>query len=260
MKAVVMKRKAKSMVVRTRAETLAKSSSRRGLKAVCINLDRRPDRWEMVQKSFGKQAPWLSISRLSAVDGAKKPPAKRDVAFEWSTERLAGLFHWYRTKTITMSPGERGCCGSHLAAWRLAAAGKTPLVVLEDDAVASATFTATIEKALAEAPRGVDAVWLTSMDRARRTRFGEVLMNPSFVWTTVGYIIWPSGAKKLIDLLPMDMPVDNFMAWHIKQGALKAFSVKVSAVRQAAAWNVGSDVPHSDDIAMWNSPEFAGKD
>merc|ERR1711982_82171 len=88
-------------------------SALRGISAVFINLDNRPDRWAKSQKSLAKAAPWLPVRRLSAVDGKSAPPSKRDVTTKWSTAPLAERFHWYRSKTIPMSPGERGCCGSH---------------------------------------------------------------------------------------------------------------------------------------------------
>jgi len=222
------------------------------LKAVVINLKARPDRWQGIQKSVVKNAPWMKTERLDAVDGRVKPPPAKDVAKKWSTERLAKMFHWYRTKQIPMSPGERGCCASHLKAWRKCAAGKDPLIVLEDDAVLLPSFTRTLEQALKEAPKDIGALWITSKDRGTRKRAGKVLMEPSYVWTTVGYVIWPAAAKAFIKLLPMDMPVDNFMAWHIKEGRVKTFSVSPACVRQANTWNIGSDVPHSDDVALWN--------
>lgn len=223
-----------------------------GLKAVVINLKSREDRWMGVQKSVSKNAPWLPIERLDAVDGRIAPPPAKDVAKKWRTDRLAQMFHWYRPKMIDMSPGERGCCASHLKAWRKCAAGKKPLIVIEDDAVVLPAFTHTLEKAIQEAPKDIGCLWITSKDRGTRKRAGEVLMQPSYVWTTVGYVIWPSAAKAFIKLLPMDMPVDNFMAWHIKEGAVKTFSVQPACVRQANTWNIGSDVPHSDDVALWN--------
>jgi hypothetical protein len=30
-------------------------------------------------------------------------------------------------------------------------------------------------------------------------------------------------------------------------------SVSPAVVRQAQTWNVGSDVPHSDDVALWDA-------
>jgi len=220
-----------------------------GISAVAINLDHRPDRWDKVARSVEKQAPWLTLERLSAVDGKAAPPALSEVTKKWSTGHLAELFHWYKKVTVPMSPGERGCCGSHIKAWRIAAKRKEPLLVLEDDAVALAPFVSTITQAVKEAPADVGMIFLSSKDRGWPKPAGKVLMIPSFVWTTVGYLIWPATAKKLLSMLPLDMPVDNFLAWHIKEGRINAFSVKPAAVRQAQTWNVGSDVPHSDDIA-----------
>ena len=74
-------------------------------------------------------------------------------------------------------------------------------------------------------------------------------MAPDFVWTTVGYVLWPAGARKLLKLRPVNAPVDNFIAVHLRAGRLGGFSVRPGVVRQAQTWNVGSDVPHSDDAA-----------
>merc|ERR1719174_1455293 len=124
-----------------------------------------------------------------------------------------------------MSPGERGCCGSHIKAWRIAAARKKPLLVLEDDAVAMPTFTSSLATAVAEAPKDTGMIFLSSKDRGYPKKVGEVLMEPSFVWTTVGYLIWPAAARKLLGMMPLDMPVDNWMAYHIQQGTIKAYSM-----------------------------------
>lgn len=240
----------KKAVPKTRAAPKATvSPALRGLGSAVINLNQRPDRWVRFQTSFAKQAPWFQPQRLDAVDGRVAPPPASEVAKSWSTKRLAGLFHWYITKTIKMSPGERGCCASHVKAWRLAATRRQPLVVLEDDAVALPSFTKTLATAIAEAPEGTGMVFLSSKDRLTPKRAGKVLMTPGYVWTTVGYVIWPSAARKLLKMLPMDQPVDNFLAWHIMQGDILAYSVRPAAVRQANTWNVGSDVPHSDDVA-----------
>jgi len=254
----VAKRKALSKAAPTwtqktkTAKSTGLSPKLASLTAVVINLKTREDRWQGVQKSVLKNAPWLKTERLDAVDGRIAPPPVKDVVKKWSTDRLAKLFHWYRAKKVGMSPGERGCCASHLKAWRKCAAGTQPLIVLEDDAVVLPAFTRTLQQALEEAPKDIGALWITSKDRGTRKRAGKVLMEPSYVWTTVGYVIWPAAAKTLIKLLPVDMPVDNFMAWHIKEGKVKTFSVQPACVRQANTWNIGSDVPHSDDVALWN--------
>lgn len=265
---VLSKFAAKAILARKRASTKAAAVARRAvrpspavarLRCVVINLKAREDRWLGVKKTAQKNAPWLNLERLDAVNGREHPPAEKDVCKTYSTLRLAKLFHWYRDRDVTMSGGERGCCASHLKAWRKCASSGEPLLVLEDDAVILPAFTTTLNRALREAPKDIGMLWLTKMDRGRRRRIGEVLMQPSFLWTTVGYVIWPKAARALIKLLPMDLPVDNFMAWHAKEGAVCAFSVQPSCVRQAAAWNVGSDVPHSDDVALWNHPSNKNK-
>ena len=128
---------------------------------------------------------------------------------------------------------------------------KKPLVVLEDDAVALGDFASTLATAIKEAPKDTGMIWLSSKDRGWPKKVGKVLQKPFYVWTTVGYVVYPETARKLLKMLPVDMPVDNWLAWHIKEGAVKAYSVRPAAVRQAQTWNVGSDVPHSDDIAHW---------
>jgi len=223
----------------------------RGISSVVINLDRRADRWAKIQKSVAKQAPWLQVKRLPAIDGANAPPPVLEVTKFWSTARLAERFWWYKPVTVRMAPGERGCCASHIAAWKIAAKRRAPLLVLEDDAVALPPFTASLAQAVAEAPIGTGMIFLSSKDRGTRKAAGKVLMEPEFVWTTVGYLIWPAAARTFLRMLPMDMPVDNFLAWHISQGKILAYSMRPAAVRQADTWNVGSDVPHSDDVAHW---------
>uniref|UniRef100_A0A7S2IZV6 Glycosyl transferase family 25 domain-containing protein n=1 Tax=Zooxanthella nutricula TaxID=1333877 RepID=A0A7S2IZV6_9DINO len=253
-KRTVAKRKAVLRAPKVLAPKGGKASTKvpkpaQGIRAVAINLARRPDRWDKVSRSVGKQAPWLHLERLDAVDGRAAPPPVKDVTKKWSTGRLADLFFWYKRVTVAMSAGERGCCGSHISAWRMAAKGKRPLVVVEDDAVALPTFSSSLVQALKEAPPDTGMIFLSSKDRGTPKAVGKVLMEPSFVWTTVGYVIWPAAAKTLLRMLPLDMPVDNFLAWHIKQGKIRAFSMRPAGVRQANTWNVGSDVPHSDDVA-----------
>ena len=136
------------------ADRIRQSPRLRDLCAVVINLDNRPDRLAALQRSRAKNAPWLKLQRLTAVDGRVTKIPCKDVVKTWSTARLAQMFHWYRDKKIQMSPGERGCCASHLKAWRQCAKSGKPLLVLEDDAVILPTFTSTLTQALKELPKG----------------------------------------------------------------------------------------------------------
>ena len=80
---------------------------------VCINLDRRPDRWRQMQDRL-RQLSIAPVERFAALDGQRMtiPP-------------------WWR-----LSPGAYGCLHSHLAVIRMARERRTEnLLILEDDAV-----------------------------------------------------------------------------------------------------------------------------
>merc|ERR1719201_3302366 len=65
-------------------------------------------------------------------------------------------------------------------------------------------------------------------------------------------MLWPSGAKKLIDRLPIDSPVDNFMSWASHTNFTKAYAIREPIIKQEAPWNWGSDVSHSDELSKRN--------
>jgi GR25 family glycosyltransferase involved in LPS biosynthesis len=73
------------------------------------------------------------------------------------------------------------------------------------------------------------------------------LVEAEYVWTTVAYVIWPSAARRLLLQLPVNEPVDNWMAGFSASGDVKAYCVRPKIVLQADAWNVNSDVSHSDE-------------
>jgi len=75
---------------------------------VCINLDKRLDRWKKVSKIFNDLN--LKVERISAVDGTKEP------------------------KKYNLKPGELGCLLSHLNVIKIAKkTNKKNILILEDD-------------------------------------------------------------------------------------------------------------------------------
>ena len=220
-----------------------------------INLKQRADRWRRISKRLAARLPWLPVHRLEAVDGRLHPPPASDVALRWSTAHIASFCDWYSVRTLKMSPGERGCCASDVRFWRRCVRTRSPTIVLEDDAVVLPRFADVLAQATRDLAEGTETpahvIWLCAKDRgrAKRVRPGSVLMRPDFLWTTVGYVVTPAGARILLKSLPVDEPVDNFIARLVRDGTLCGYSVRPGVVRQAQTWNVDSDVPHSDDVA-----------
>jgi len=251
----VTKAPLKKVVKKTLKPSKAPTPDMAKMKALVINLDRRPDRWEKVSKSLAEKAPWLAAERFRATDGAKDTIPVKDVPKKWVTTELARYVSWYRPNVkLDLSPGERGFSMSHVRAWRFAAAQKGPTIVLEDDGVLMKNFSDQLSKALKEVQsleKPLDILMLSSKDRFKSKKIGACLAEAGYVWTTVGYVVWPHGAKKMLSMLPCDIPVDNFIAYYIKEGKLNGLIMKPAVVRQANTWNVGSDVGHSDDAAWW---------
>lgn len=262
----------------------------RSLETHVINLNRREDRMEGCSERLRLACPWLKPVRFPATDGRKDQISEEEVVTSWNTasnviyqKKRAIRKGWddldsYQVRQLELSPGERGCALSHIRAWRLClhrahitGQSNRPLLVLEDDAAPTPEFTPVLRRALASLPSEAHVLYLGYSQAADwRREVSENLVESEYVWTTVGYIIWPAGARLLLQRLPIDGPVDNWMAAQCAAGDLKAYAARPKIVLQADAWNVNSDVSHSDehywgpssdihhsDHLYWGNPDAA---
>lgn len=231
------------------------------IRAIVVNLDRRPDRMADIEGRLRGHCPWLSFSRFDASDGRRDAISPEEVALAWHTGRnlvyqkiRAKRKGWtenesYQSRDLELSPGERGCAMSHIRAWRHCLDLNQPLLVLEDDAAPTAEFTAIFARAAAAVPMDAHVLYLGYSQAADwRREVSRDIVESEYVWTTVAYVVWPEGARLMLSKLPVDQPVDNFMAWLSASGTLKSYCVRPKIVRQADAWNVNSDVGHSDEV------------
>jgi len=143
-----------------------------------------------------------------------------------------------------MSGGERGCAHSHRRIWEEVAERTQPTLVLEDDVKFTFTrsdpelgefngdlLTKRLSMSLKEVPSDYDVLYLGwsgwrggNFCLLEEEDHGKAVRKAEYVWTTVAYVITPAAAKKLLGVArPMDMPVDEFMAWEASQGRLKSF-------------------------------------
>jgi hypothetical protein len=187
-------------------------------------------------------------------------------------------------QVLVMSGGERGCAHSHLRLWRVAAEREEPTLVLEDDVTFDfdrsdpelgtangKVFTERLALALRHAPKDFDVIYLGwsgwrggnhkiwnqgPESGGLKKGAGAFLRKAEYVWTTVAYVISQAGAKKLLERgLPINQPVDNFMAWEASQGRLNSY-VAVDQGDDDGTWAGGivdqfdfqgdTDIPKSD--------------
>jgi GR25 family glycosyltransferase involved in LPS biosynthesis len=216
-----------------------------------INLTRRTDRRRVMEERLST-AGIQSAKRFEALTGDQASSSV--VCHEWDTS-LNSRFDSAMppATTVAMTAGERGCAASHVALWRRCAAlapDAPPLLVLEDDLVMCDRFGERIgtivrrveaavpepsERALLVYPGAfVGPYWRDQQPglahRAIRLPSGIVdahgnemiLREAAYVWQTCCYLVWPAAARRLLEHLPVDGPVDNFLAKHILQGRVRA--------------------------------------
>ena len=227
--------------------------------ALVVSLDRRQDRWSQVSQRLSKFK-LLQFERLKAVDGNVDTIDCNVVAESWSTASnwryVTKIFEGgadcgYMPKVLDLTPGERGCAASHVLAWRRCVEKGAPLMVLEDDAKPMPRFDERLVEALKDLSEEEPSLLYMGYCKAApwRRRVSARVAEAEYLWTTVGYIVWPAGAAVLLENLPVNQPVDNYMAKLIAERKLQAFAATPALVKQAQAWNVDNDVAHSDDAA-----------
>lgn len=153
-------------------DLLADAGGATDVRAVCINLDRRPDRWEQFQRN----CPVAGVERFAAIDGRKcRPP------------------EWWR-----QGGGAWGCMMSHIRILEAALMDGLDqrggvLLVLEDDALFPPDFAEKAEQFLLAVPKDWDQLYFGGQHRGVRSRppqriNGEVI-RPYMVNRTQAYAV-----------------------------------------------------------------------
>jgi glycosyl transferase family 25 len=150
------------------------------MKAYCINLRRRADRWAFMSEQFTRLD--LEVERFEAIDGESLPPevvaAKR--------------------------PGGIACTMSHLAIIKEARRrGYLAIMLFEDDAVLCTDFNQRLDLFLSEAPADWDMLFLGVNSIANEIPITQHVHKLFNGWTTHAYIL----RNKMFD------PVIRRMGW-----------------------------------------------
>lgn len=163
---------------------------------------------------------------------------------------------------VSLTPGERGCAMSHAVLWaRCAAQGDAgaPLLVVEDDVQfrqgageAVAELVKHLEKTNPVPSQRLMMLYLTGdvaawRDKKSQSVDGEYdvkLREAEYIWQTACYVIWPAAARRLLQSLPVDGPVDNFISKHALHKRVCALVTQPNLAWQAAPYEEG-DIAHS---------------
>jgi len=188
----------------------------------CINLDRRPERYDLFTKQRGVAE--LKIQRVSAVDGAKINPVKSPYI---SNQTKINILHNTRRSHGEIDTiGAIGCSLSHYSVWkRFLETDSSHCLVLEDDAQVRHGLTELVKAASVGVP-DFD-VWLLSYKLYDKTLLpvgqgSKAWKSPVNFWGTSAYIVSRAGAKRLMeDFFPIECHLDKYMCLKQLLGKLR---------------------------------------
>ena len=210
-----------------------------------INLERRKDRKKHCISELSPH--FRNLKRFTAVDGKSVDSlADSRISLFYDTEdnrRWDQSITWMRSHKMTH--GEIGCGLSHRGLWELAAKKKMRLtLIFEDDVVLHDNF----RKVFADIniPTDCDILYLGYIDPGGLGEFVDsVLRRVIFLFGAYAYILTASGLKKLMPLLPIDRPVDNFLGHLTETKQLNGYAVYPPIADQIEYGGYGSDIVHS---------------
>ena len=145
---------------------------------ICINLDRRPERWQRVQHAFAAHG-IQPVRRFSASDG-------NEIALP---------------NTWTHSPGAFGCLDSHVRVVREARdAGASSVLIFEDDAVLDPQFKEKFAMFAEELPDDWDMLFLGALHKDEPVRVSEHIARITKANSTFAYVIRNTVFDAFIEL------------------------------------------------------------
>ena len=183
-------------------------------KIFLINLVRRPERRERMQAVLKLLR--LEYELFEAVDGKQ---INESYLGELQVKMLPGWRDPWGSRSITY--GEIGCFLSHYFIWERALRDNmSRVIVLEDDIRFMPGFRGKFE-AMMEEVKNLSLDWdLIYLGRKRLVKGGEpfvkgarFIVQPTYTYWTVGYMVSLSGAKKLLAQEPLKkiMAVDEYL-------------------------------------------------
>ncbi len=145
---------------------------------LCINLDRRPERWQSMQRKFDQHG-IHSVRRFSALDGdLMKLPA-----------------NWVHT------PGAYGCLLSHLQVVREARRlGAASVLIFEDDVVFDDHFEEKFGRYIDQLPPDWDMLFFGALHKDEPIKVAENIARITQAYSTYAYVLRDTMFDEFIEL------------------------------------------------------------
>ncbi len=187
----------------------------------------------------------LSWEFLDAIDGRnfKAPPP------EYNSKKVARLLGF------ELTPGEIGCFLSHKKAWQQCLDSNEITLILEDDFLLKPHFMESLHLAINQFHDWdifrLQALSDTPFEILSNYQSMQVVRNLQDPLASAGYIIRPSGAKKLLEKASQIFePIDHFLE-HTKFHGAMIVAIKPYAVDINQLPTTITDRPHRPSVRGW---------
>jgi GR25 family glycosyltransferase involved in LPS biosynthesis len=209
----------------------------------CINLKRRPDRWEnmnaRMQAILGPRGAFLyqALERFDAVDGVSVDASQWEATclpFWDASNNARWDRHIVPPYEKKMTAGEIGCALSHVELWKKLSqhpnGSNATMLILEDDVVfypgkgdSKPGFVEALSSLIDTVPPDWDIIYLGFCHCGPRKSVVESppssaegvpiqLFRPTYGFYTHAYAIKQSAASRLLQELPISAPLDVWLA------------------------------------------------
>ena len=217
------------------------------LKAVCINLARRPDRWAEFTAQPGYAAFGGRIRRFEAVDG-KSMNVLEDPQLGLSARRniMTGV---RRSPYEIVAPNSVAIYHSHVGAWRhLLESGEPAMIIMEDDLRLDADSYAKFKRLFNHATIQ-SGDWdllnpgILCRDAGSKCVIDDVLSEYKSGFLFHCYVLTRRGAERLLArAYPIEVHVDHYAGMLAQIGAIKMYgpTTQIFYQRSADSDNRGS--------------------
>ena len=219
-----------------------------------INLDREIGRWKRMRRELRalrdhSGTPLLeSTTRFSAVDAMHYNSIPNPAELQTSYSLADQLYvdpepalqneRFNRDQRIEMSRQEIAVAMSHIEVWKLIASdARDYSLILEDDVYFRFDFERLADTAWSELHarrKTVDVFYLSfeeAVTKAQKHRISTQVFRPiRGLWQLSGYVLSRTGARKLLELLPVRGPVDLWLNLQFEN--LEVFASSKSVIEQ----------------------------